>query len=114
MSVTEYTLVHLDMVEAESIYNLREVVRICALADPAHLPLISSRITADLIWMSQTPPKLNAPYLIKHATQMLCCRIVSINLSLPLRQLQLNVVHMCLRSCSTAAHVADECLLGVI
>ena len=26
MSVTEYTLVHLDIVEAESIYNLREVV----------------------------------------------------------------------------------------
>jgi bifunctional enzyme CysN/CysC len=45
------------------------------LADAASLPMISRRLVADLIWMSETPSKARAPYLMKHTTQTLCCSI---------------------------------------
>jgi bifunctional enzyme CysN/CysC len=48
------------------------------LADAGHLPLAANRVIADLIWMSQTPLRLNSPYLIKHGSRVLCCRVVRV------------------------------------
>jgi adenylyl-sulfate kinase len=38
--------------------------------------MISKRVTASLIWMSQAPLRLNTPYLVKHTTQVLCCSVI--------------------------------------
>jgi bifunctional enzyme CysN/CysC len=48
------------------------------LVDPEKVPIVSSRFTAELIWMSETPLKKNTPYLIKHATQILCCSVTEV------------------------------------
>jgi bifunctional enzyme CysN/CysC len=41
------------------------------LATPDDLPATTNQVTANLIWMSRTPLRLNAAYLVKHATQSL-------------------------------------------
>jgi bifunctional enzyme CysN/CysC len=41
------------------------------LATADDLPATTNRVTANLIWMSRTALRLNAPYLVKHATQSL-------------------------------------------
>jgi bifunctional enzyme CysN/CysC len=48
------------------------------LVDPRKPPIISNRLTAELIWISECPLKTNAPYLIKHTTQVLCGSILSV------------------------------------
>jgi bifunctional enzyme CysN/CysC len=45
------------------------------LVDPENMPNVSNRFMAELIWMSASPLQRNVPYLIKHATQVLCCNI---------------------------------------
>lgn len=45
------------------------------LVDPERAPIVSNKFFADLIWMSERPLKKNVPYLIKHATQVLCCSV---------------------------------------
>jgi bifunctional enzyme CysN/CysC len=42
------------------------------LVSPDDLPATTNRVTANLIWMSETPMGLNKPYLVKHAAQSLC------------------------------------------
>jgi bifunctional enzyme CysN/CysC len=42
------------------------------LVDPDRMPIVSSGIRAELVWLSSTPLRCNAPYLIKHASQTLC------------------------------------------
>ena len=44
-----------------------------------HLPTVSARITANLIWMSQGPLRRDTRYLIKHTTKVLCGRISRLN-----------------------------------
>ncbi len=46
------------------------------LVDPEHPPMIARRVTANLIWMSPIPLRLNTPYLVKHTTQVLCCSVI--------------------------------------
>jgi bifunctional enzyme CysN/CysC len=45
------------------------------LATPNDLPATTSRVTANLIWMSRRPLQLNSAYLMKHTTQSLSVRI---------------------------------------
>jgi bifunctional enzyme CysN/CysC len=45
------------------------------LADPDAMPVRSRRVLAHLIWASQAPMQINARYLVKHMTQVLCGRI---------------------------------------
>ncbi|MBZ5534040.1 MAG: adenylyl-sulfate kinase [Acidobacteriia bacterium] len=45
---------------------------------PERPPAVTNRLIADVIWMSQTPLRVNWPYLIKHAGQTLCCSVLSI------------------------------------
>jgi bifunctional enzyme CysN/CysC len=42
------------------------------LVDPEDQPIVSQRVIANLIWMSQRPLRVGSPYLIKHSTQTLC------------------------------------------
>ncbi len=49
------------------------------LVSPDAVPLVSARIKADLIWMSQTPLHSGARCLIKHTTRVLCGRISRLN-----------------------------------
>jgi bifunctional enzyme CysN/CysC len=44
-----------------------------------HLPTVSARITANLIWMSQGSLRCDTRYLIKHTTKVLCGRISRLN-----------------------------------
>lgn len=48
------------------------------LVDPQRMPMISNRFKAELIWMSAKPMTKDVPYLIKHATQLLCCSITGV------------------------------------
>jgi bifunctional enzyme CysN/CysC len=41
------------------------------LAAPNDLPATTNHVTANLIWMAQTPMRLHTPYLVKHAVQSL-------------------------------------------
>jgi bifunctional enzyme CysN/CysC len=41
------------------------------LATADDLPVTTDRVTANLIWMSTTPLRLNAPYLVRHTAQSL-------------------------------------------
>jgi bifunctional enzyme CysN/CysC len=43
------------------------------------MPTVSTRITANLIWMSQSPLRRDTRYLIKHTTKVLCGRISRLN-----------------------------------
>jgi bifunctional enzyme CysN/CysC len=43
------------------------------------LPTVSSRIRADLIWMSKDPLRNDTRYLIKHTTRVLCGRVSRLN-----------------------------------
>jgi bifunctional enzyme CysN/CysC len=43
------------------------------------IPTTASKITAHLIWMSQTPLRSDARYLIKHTTRVLAGRITRLN-----------------------------------
>ena len=45
------------------------------LVEPQRTPVVSSRFRATLIWMATEHLKTNVPYLIRHATQVLCCSI---------------------------------------
>src|SRR5262249_2892057 len=45
------------------------------LVDPERLPVVSSRFVATLIWMSADRLSRSIPYLIRHATQLLCCKV---------------------------------------
>jgi bifunctional enzyme CysN/CysC len=45
------------------------------LANPEAPPIRARRISAHLIWSSQTPMQIDARYLVKHTTQVLCGRI---------------------------------------
>jgi len=49
------------------------------LVSPDHLPTVTTRVTANLIWMSQTPLRRDMRYLIKHTTKVLCGRIGRLN-----------------------------------
>lgn len=48
------------------------------LVDPQRMPVISNRFKAELMWMSSKPMIKHVPYLIKHATQLLCCSITGL------------------------------------
>jgi bifunctional enzyme CysN/CysC len=48
------------------------------LASPDHLPMVANSLVADLIWMSETPLRLDVPYLIKHTSQTLCCSFTTV------------------------------------
>ena len=48
------------------------------LACPDDLPVVTTRVTANLIWMSQTPLRVNMPYLVKHAAQSLYGAVSSV------------------------------------
>ena len=48
------------------------------LADPVHSPIACSRFTAELIWVSQRPTRPFTPYLMKHASQVACCSIITL------------------------------------
>ena len=48
------------------------------LVEPESIPYVTNRLLADVIWMSPSPLRLNAPYLIKHTTQTLCCSVLSL------------------------------------
>ena len=43
------------------------------------MPTVSTRVTANLIWMSQAPLRRDTRYLIKHTTKVLCGRISRLN-----------------------------------
>jgi bifunctional enzyme CysN/CysC len=58
------------------------------LVDPNHVPAVSRRIVANLIWMSQSPLRIGAPYLIRHTTLMLCGSIVRIFHKLAIQTLE--------------------------
>lgn len=45
------------------------------LANPDAMPIRSRRILAHLIWASPAPMRINARYIVKHTTQVLCARI---------------------------------------
>lgn len=45
------------------------------LVHPERVPIVSNKFFADLIWMSERPLKKDAPYLIKHTSQVLCCSV---------------------------------------
>lgn len=49
------------------------------LVDLERMPAISTGVRAYLIWMSHTPLRVNARYLVKHTTKMVCGRISRIN-----------------------------------
>lgn len=51
------------------------------------LPTVSTRVTANLIWMSQNPLRRDTRYLIKHTTKMLCGRISQLNHTLDVNTL---------------------------
>lgn len=48
------------------------------LANPKSLPIAANRFMAELIWMSESALKTNVPYLVKHATQLLCCSVLEV------------------------------------
>ncbi len=48
------------------------------LVDPERMPQVSQHVAANLIWMSSVPLRPNAPYLMKHMTQVLCCSIAQV------------------------------------
>ncbi len=45
------------------------------LVSPEHAPIPSTRIVANLIWLSSTPLNKDIRYLIKHTTQTVCARV---------------------------------------
>jgi bifunctional enzyme CysN/CysC len=45
------------------------------LASPSHLPAMARTITAHVIWMSTSPLRADARYLVKHTTKVVCGRI---------------------------------------
>ena len=45
------------------------------LVSPLKPPVASTRFVAELIWMSEQMLKKDAPYLLKHTTRVLCCRV---------------------------------------
>ncbi len=49
------------------------------LVSPNQVPTVSTRVTANLIWMSQAPLRRDTRYLIKHTTKVLCGRIGRLN-----------------------------------
>jgi len=49
------------------------------LVAPDQMPTVSTKISANLIWMSQSPLRRDARYLIKHTTKVLCGRISRLN-----------------------------------
>ncbi len=58
------------------------------LADPHDMPAVSHRVLANLIWMSQSPLRTGAPYLIRHTTQTLCGSVLRILHKLDIHSLQ--------------------------
>ncbi len=48
------------------------------LVDAQRTPSVSNRFVADVIWMSETPLRVNVPYLIKHTTQTLCGTVLTL------------------------------------
>ncbi len=48
------------------------------LADPTRMPMISNRVRANLIWMSRTALRVNAPYLIRHTSQTVCGSVLQV------------------------------------
>lgn len=63
------------------VLTLANHVDICRgdmLIDPQRMPTISNSFKAELIWMSSKPMMKGTPYLIKHATQLLCCNITGL------------------------------------
>jgi bifunctional enzyme CysN/CysC len=58
------------------------------LADPHDMPAVSHRVLANLIWMSQSPLRIGAPYVIRHTTQTLCGSVVRIFHKLDIHSLQ--------------------------
>ena len=51
------------------------------------LPTVSTRVTANLIWMSQNPLRRDTRYLVKHTTKVLCGRISRLNHTLDVNTL---------------------------
>jgi len=49
------------------------------LVSPGHIPIVSTRVTASLIWLSSTPLRKDVRYLIKHTTKILCGRVDRLN-----------------------------------
>ncbi|HET8887545.1 MAG TPA: adenylyl-sulfate kinase [Candidatus Angelobacter sp.] len=48
------------------------------LVAPEQPPAVTSRLLAEVVWMSHASLRVNVPYLIKHGTQTLCCSVLSI------------------------------------
>jgi len=48
------------------------------LADPANPPLAAQRLTATLVWMSESPLDPQRPYLMKLATQHMCAAVTGV------------------------------------
>ena len=42
---------------------------------PKQMPTVTTRISANLIWMSRAPLRRDARYLLKHTTKIVCSRI---------------------------------------
>jgi len=53
-----------------------------------NIPTVSTRLTANLIWMSQTPLHSDTRYLIKHTTKVLCGRIKRLNHKIDINTLE--------------------------
>jgi bifunctional enzyme CysN/CysC len=58
------------------------------LVDPERLPIVSSGLRAELVWLSATQLRCNRPYLIKHASQILCGTVTRIVHKLELSNLR--------------------------
>ena len=58
------------------------------LAEPERMPVMTQRVSAELIWVSKTPLRRGVPYLIKHAALTACCSITRVLCSLSMHDLK--------------------------
>jgi bifunctional enzyme CysN/CysC len=49
------------------------------LVDPQFPPMVTSRFSATLLWMSTTPLGMGRPYLVKHTSRYVCGSVVRLN-----------------------------------
>lgn len=63
---------------AISLSNENDLGRGDMLVDPQRMPAISKYLIAKLVWMSPTPLRTNAVYLIRHTTQTVCGMVTAI------------------------------------
>lgn len=58
------------------------------LVSPKRMPSISTKVVANLLWMSSSSLCLNSPYLVKHTTQTVCGSITKVINKLDLKILR--------------------------